>query len=405
MESSGRLRSVLHFALMAISPRVQELFDWLVDGAPGASTPMAVLDRMNPSLLEAGIPVDRVVALVRTLHPHVVGRRFTWEPGEKTKVAEATWAMVTSPMFVNSPFNKVTQTRQELRVRLEGTDAGGFDDLKELEAKGFTDYVAMPMLFMSGTTHVISAATRRPGGFTDEHLEALRYVSRPLARVGEILAMIRTAANVLGAYVGRDAGERILKGQIQRGDTESIHAVIWFSDLRGFTVLSGERTPTQIIGVLNEFFDCQVPAIEKHGGEVLKFIGDGLLAIFPIDGKRDAAEQGKQALLAAQEAFTALDALNGTRAARGDGKLAFGVALHEGEVAYGNIGGANRLDFTAIGPAVNVASRIEGLTGKLGKQVLVSEQLAKQMTVTLSSVGEFELKGVSAKHAVYEPTR
>ncbi len=389
---------------MTHHPKVQGLFDWLVDGAQGAPTPMAVVDRVGPELVDAGVPVDRLVAFVRTLHPATIGRRFEWVPGAKCAVSEAPWAMLNSDMFKLSPMARVFTTGEELRRRLGPGPVTEFADLEDLRLKGFTDYLALPFNFMSGTHHGITFATRAPGGFTDEALAALRYVNRALTRVAETLALMRTAVNVLNAYVGREAGDRILKGQIQRGDTESIRCVIWFSDLRGFTTLSGERTPKEIIAVLNEFFDCQVPAVEKHGGQVLKFIGDGLLAIFPLTEQIGAREAGGHALAAAKEAFASLEALNQTRGGRGDAPLKFGVALHVGDVAYGNIGGSARLDFTAIGPAVNLASRIEGLTGKLGKSLLISDELARALPVPTTPAGTFELKGVAAPQAVFEPT-
>ena len=195
---------------------------------------------------------------------------------------------------------------------------------------------------------------------------------------------------------------------MQRGDTETIRAVIWFSDLRGFTSLSGAAPPTDIIVLLNRVFDCQVPAVERHGGEVLKFMGDGMLAIFPIaasDGAPTAARVCAAAAQATTEAFAALDALNATRATAAEAPLSFGIALHLGDVAYGNIGGAARLDFTCIGPAVNLAARIEGLTGKLGKRLLVSEEFAAAAaTMELRAVGAFDLKGVADAATVFEAT-
>src|SRR6185312_14721747 len=213
----------------------------------------------------------------------------------------------------------------------------------------------------------------------------------PLARLAEIFALRRVAGNLLSTYAGRASGDRILAGRILRGDVETLRAVIWFSDLRGFTEMSARRTPTEIVSVLNELFDCQVPAIERHGGKVLKFIGDGLLAIFPVQD--DVTSRCEAALAAATEAFAALDARN-TRASE---PIRFGLALHVGEVAYGNIGGASRLDFTAIGPAVNVASRLEGLTGKLGVRLVLSSALAPHTSLALEDLGELELKGVPEK--------
>lgn len=382
-------------------PKVGALFDWLVDGAPGAPTPMAVILRVGPDLVEAGVPVERLGAFVRTLHPHVAGRRFFWAPGLKeVAVSEQGWASLDGAEVQASPIMHVFRTSKELRVKLEGRPTG-FADLDEIQASGLTDWVCLPFKFMGGSTHAISFATRASGGFTDEHLATLRHVVRPLTRVAETLALMRTAANLLNAYVGRDAGDRILQGHVQRGDTEDIRAVIWFSDLRGFTSLSGDRSPAQIIAVLNEFFDCQVPAIERHGGEVLKFIGDGLLAIFAL-GDQDPADAAARALAASKEAFGALEKLNALRTSRGEDPLRFGLALHVGQVAYGNIGGAGRLDFTAIGAAVNLASRIEGLTGKLGKVLLLSADLAGRLKQPTRAVGTFELKGVKAPQQVFE---
>lgn len=380
----------------------QQLFDWLVDGAPGAPTPMAVLEKLGPGLNEAGVPVHRMSAFVKTLHPSIVGRRFIWEVETgKTQVGEAPWDLINSEVFKRSPFARVFETGQVDRcglhaLTLENTPA----DLIDLKKNGFTDIAFLPMRFMGGTVHAISFATRAPGGFTDAQLETITFVVRPLSRVAETLALMRTAVNLLNAYVGNDAGERILKGRIQRGDTDLINCVIWFSDLRGFTSLSGERQPKEIIAVLNEFFECQVPAIERHGGQVLKFIGDGLLAIFPV--KDDPAGVTTNAVKATREAFDSLTTLNLKRASRSEGPLAFGVALHLGEVAYGNIGGSSRLDFTAIGPAVNLASRIESMTGKLGKQVLISSAVAQVLPIA-KSVGSFELKGITGASELFEP--
>lgn len=389
---------------MSFHPTVQALFDWLVDGAPGAPTPMAVLERVGPDLVKGGVPLERMSAFVRTLHPSVMGRRFLWEKGVPTvKAVEASWELLNSPMFLTSPLATVFKTGEVIRLKLHPEATGLSEDIASLRKDGFTDWVVFPLKFMGGSIHGVTFTTKAKDGFTDEHLAAIAHVIRPLSRVGETLALMRTAVNLLNAYVGNDAGDRILKGHIQRGDTELIRCVIWFSDLRGFTSMSGERQPKEIISILNEFFECQVPAIEQGGGQVLKFIGDGLLAMFPVDAKRDAKIAGDAAVRATTSAFAALAKLNELRRKRGDADLAFGVALHLGEVAYGNIGGASRLDFTAIGPAVNLASRIEGMTGKLGKPVLLSATVAKEVTLPTRSVGSFELKGITGPAELFEP--
>ncbi|MGZ3405632.1 MAG: adenylate/guanylate cyclase domain-containing protein [Polyangia bacterium] len=383
---------------------VSRLYDWLVDGAPGAAGAPEVVQRLGDDLLAAGVRLARIAAFVRTLHPSVMGRRFLWQRGGgAVQVREAPHAIVPSEEYIKSPVYIVTATGKEMRRRLDDGEPLEFEILEQQRRAGLTDYLCLPLPFLSGEVHVISYTTDAPGGFSDEELAALRTVTRPLSRLAEILALRRTATALLDAYVGRDAGERILRGQIQRGHTESIRCVIWFSDLRGFTSMSGGADPTDIILVLNRVFDCQVPAVERHGGEVLKFMGDGMLAIFPVDDARPPAAVCTAALQATGDAFAALDALNQERAGAGAPPLAFGVSLHLGEVAYGNIGGAVRLDFTAIGPAVNLAARIEGLTGRLGKRLLVSDAFARATTAPLRQVGTFELKGVPGAATVYEP--
>ncbi len=385
---------------------VAPIFDWLVDGAPGAAGSPEVLARLGVDLNARGVRLARIAAFVRTLHPSVIGRGFVWKRGEaNVAVVEPPYAILGTPEYLRSPTNVVCTTSRELRRRLDGDDALEFEVLADQRRAGMTDYFAVPLVFTNGEVHAVTFATDAAGGFSDDEIDALRAVSRPLGRIAEILAVRRTAVALLSAYVGRDAGERILRGQVQRGDTESIRCVIWFSDLRGFTSMSGSARPADIILILNRVFDCQVPAVERAGGQVLKFMGDGMLAIFPIGPVGDdPAPVCAAAVDASNEAFAALDTLNATRAAAGEAPLSFGISLHVGDVAYGNIGGAARLDFTCIGPAVNLAARIEGLTGKLQKRLLVSEDFARAAsTVALRAVGAFDLKGVAGAATVYEP--
>lgn len=383
--------------------KVKAIFDWLVDGAPGAANAKEVVQRLGPDLNNCGIPIDRVEAFVRTLHPHIVGRSFHWHPGEQVEVRENSYAYLQSPAFLQSPVSTVFQTGRFVRLRLgEEPPPEHFGSLQRLRDQGYTDYFAGPLNFLSGAVHAITFATKAPAGFAPDHLDRLRDILRPLSRVAEILALTRTAVNLLNTYVGIDAGDRIWHGKILRGDTDSLNAVIWFSDLRGFTSMSAHTAPAEIIATLNELFDCQVPAIEKHGGQVLKFIGDGLLAIFPLRGDDDSA-RCDAALLAAETAFASLTDLNVRRAAAGKSAIRFGLALHRGEVAYGNIGGSGRLDFTCIGPAVNLAARLEGLTSSLGREMVVSADFAAACSKPLVCIGEFALKGVPEPAKVFVP--
>lgn len=355
-------------------------------------------------LAAEGVPLDRAEAFVRTLHPNVSGRSFVWRSDRPVAVVEHTYGFVQGEEFARSAVGQVCRTGAAIRHR---ATAGAPPDLHlrdEPDVESITDYYAMPVRFLGGDVHAITMATRRPGGFTEADLAAFDAIGHPMARLAEIIALHRTAANLLDTYVGRSAGEKILAGRIQLGDTETIEAVLWFSDLRGFTQLAGETAPGDLIRTLNELFECQVPAIERGGGEVLKFIGDGLLAIFPIrDGGPAIADRCRAALRASEEALEAMAAVNARRAEAGRSPIAFGLALHVGEVAYGNIGGASRLDFTCIGPAVNLAARLEGLTGALGHAVVTSEAFAAQVGDAVAPIGEHELKGVTGRQRVFAP--
>jgi adenylate cyclase len=389
-----------------VSP-LESLIDWLTDGAPGA-TAAEVVARIGVDLRAQGVPVDRLSAFITTLHPSIAGRAFRWSPGEPVQIAELPHGIFETGSFRTSAVAAVHATRKEIRVRIEPTNpprACEYPVVEELAREGFTDYVVLPFVFTDGQTHAVTAASKAPRGFSDDDLVALRSVLRPLARVAEILALRRTASNLLSTYVGRNAGDLVLAGHIRKGDFETIRAAIWFSDLRGFTAMSCRLPPREVIDTLNRVFGCQVASIEKHGGEVLKFMGDGMLAIFPFrdvasDHTKvaDATRLSDRAIEAAEEALGAIiQAPDGTPAR-------IGVALHIGELAYGNIGGENRLDFTAIGPAVNLAARLEGLTAKLGRPLLLSEAIARLTTRHTEDLGTFQLKGIAEPVRVFAPS-
>jgi adenylate cyclase len=339
---------------------IKAIADWLIDGARSAVQPQEVLAQLCDRLVASGIPLWRVAVFVRTLHPQVMGRRFVWRPGTEVVSSEAPYELLETAEFRDNPIARVYQTGGPIRRTLADPDrALDFPVLAELRAEGVTDYLASPLLFTDGAIHAVTCTTREPGGFTDTQIAALEAIMTPLARVAEVRALRRTASTLLDTYVGHDAGERILAGHIRRGDIEEIHAAIWLSDMRGFTALADRMPPRVMIDLLNRYFDCQVPVILDHGAEVLKFMGDGLLAIFAIAG--DETEVCKRALVAARQAKANIAAL----ASSAMPGLRFGLALHIGDVLYGNIGSSNRLDFTCIGPAVNCAARIEKLTGQL----------------------------------------
>jgi adenylate cyclase len=382
---------------------IEAVVDWLIDGARSASQPQQLLAQVCDRLVACGIPLWRVAVFVRTLHPNVMGRRLIWRPGAEVEVSEAPFELLETAEFRDNPIARVYETSRAIRRKLADPDyIVDFPVLADLRNQGVTDYLASPLLFTDGAIHVVTCTTRQPGGFTDAQIAGIEAIIAPLARVTEIYALRRTASNLLDTYVGHSPGERILAGRIRRGDVEEIHAAIWLSDMRGFTALADRLPPRELIDLLNRYFDCQIPPILDHGAEVLKFMGDGLLAIFPIaDDNADADEVCSRTLTAARNARTNIAALSDSIAIDNFDGLRFGLALHLGEVLYGNIGGGNRLDFTCIGPAVNLAARIERLTGQLGRVILASGEFARHCPHEFTALGEFSLAGFSAPQLVF----
>jgi adenylate cyclase len=381
----------------------KSVVDWLADGARSSMTSDGVLAELCDRLVQCGIPLWRVAVFVNTLHPEIMGRRFIWQMGAAVKTDEGSFAIMDTEEYRTGPFYTVITTGQSLRRRLADPHCPmDYALLHELRANGVTDYFAAPLIFTDGAVHVATWSTRQAGGFTDEQFAGLEAIIAPLSRVAEIRALRRTATNLLDTYVGHQAGERIWGGRIRRGHTEDIHAVIWLSDMRGFTTAADRLPPQVLVGLLNRYFDCQVPAIEAHGGEVLKFIGDGLLAIFPIaEGAAGTGDICRQALAAAREAKAKIEEL-GHAIEHGDMRgVRFGLALHLGHVLYGNIGSGNRLDFTCIGPAVNLAARLEKLAARLGRTLVTSADFAQHHPPDLERLGEFPIAGFAARQTAY----
>ena len=380
---------------------LDKLIDWLMGGAKTAPTPNRVLSDLCEGLVAAGVPLWRVGIFVRTLHPDAFGRSFVWRPGEDVVITAAGFDLPESDQFRQSPLAILYGSGHEVRYRLDDPDSRRFPFFDDMRAEGVTDYIALPLPFTEGSMHATSWTTKAAGGFTDEQLAALRRIIPPFARLAEIYALRRTAATLLDTYVGNRAGERIMAGQIRRGHAESMQAAIWLSDLRGFTALSDRLAADTVVDILNQYFDCQVPAIRKHGGEILKFMGDGLLAVFPI--ARDSGNLDEvcgRVLKAAREAKTEVDAMQYPSGETIE-RFRFGVALHIGEILFGNIGGMSRLDFTCIGPAVNLAARLEKIAGKLGRTVVASSAFAGASATGWTDLGEFPIAGFSKAQRVF----
>lgn len=383
--------------------KLREITDWLSDGARSAPTPSGMMAECCERLVAAGLPLYRVGVFIRTLHPEVFGRNFIWRPDTGVVMTSVDFDIQSAPEFLASPLALVFLEGIEVRSRLDEPSSKSVPFFDDMRAEGVTDYIALPLTFVDNMLHASSWTTKQPGGFTDEQIAALKTVLPTLARLIEVIGMRRITMTLLDTYVGNRAGGRILGGQIRRGHTETMRAAIWLSDLRGFTALSDRLPPESVVEILNHYFDCQVPAILKHGGEVLKFMGDGLLAVFPIaEDDADRSTVCSHALEAAREASAAVEALRWSdRVAGTEERFRFGLALHVGKVLYGNIGGGNRLDFTCIGPAVNLAARLEKIAGNLQRTIVASEAFAGAIEADWTALGEFPIAGFAKAERVY----
>jgi len=401
-----------------LGQRIIELHVWAVrQGLLGAAA-SELFDGFCQRLVEAGLPLWRAYAAMRTLHPQWGGYGYTWQR-ELNAIEPAQYGRGDGQNWLTSPFAYLLdQARaggeehnpwQHLRRHLTGREAQlDFPVLEELAAAGGSDYFAQIVRFGAegdlshGTGIAYSFAIDRPGGFRDDDLALLKAVLPALSLAMMTHAGHTIASSLLSAYLGDDAGRRVHSGEIERGSVESIRAVLWFADMRGFTTLADGTPGLEVIALLDEVFETLTAPLRSRGGQVLKFMGDGMLAIFPLMAETQA-ETCRNAIHAAREAMHALDRINRARAEATKPVGEVDLALHIGEVLYGNVGAADRLDFTVIGPAVNEAARIETLCEPLGRKVLVSAEFAAAAGSCngLQPLGHHRLRGVREPRAIY----
>ena len=378
--------------------------DWLVQDAWKATSSPDLLAHLAAALVAAGFPLLRLRLLIRTLHPQLTAIAYTWQRDvAEISESQVTHAGLQSPEYLNSPFAPIINGEGGIRRRLEGRRPRlDFPILKELAAEGATDYVAMPLRFSDGQINILVLVSDGPGGFSTHDLGRLYEVLPNLGRLLEAHAQRVSSSTLLRTYLGRDAGERVLNGLIKRGDGENLHAAIWISDLRDSTGLAETLSREDYLAALNLYFDCVAGPVIEHGGEVLKFIGDAVLAVFAIDDPDQAhPEACTRALSAYGDARKRIAAANGEREQRGEPDLRFGTGLHRGDLTYGNIGTEKRLDFTVIGPAVNEVARIEALCKTLDKPILMSSAFAESLSGELVSLGHHTLRGVRPKQQIF----
>ena len=373
---------------------------WLVTQAPHHSV-KELFAAFCREIAQAGWPVWRASLGLEVLHPEVSGWQHIWLD-ERISVRESDRATAAlSPSYLNSPTRIVDETGQPFRRRLDAP-CPDLPLLEELRLAGATDYIMYPLPFLDQTrTAAISFATQEPNGFDQVILQRLELASNTLSPYLERHVLRRIAIDLLDTYVGPRTGQRIIEGRVDRGAVEFIEAAIWFTDLRGFTNLS-ERSPIpNVLAHLNAWFGIIGEVVETHGGEVLKFIGDAVLAIFPTTGEQGRQEACRRALAAAQEFCRRSAAENALRQSRGDPPLLHRLSLHFGEVAYGNVGAPHRLDFTVVGPAVNRASRLLDLAKALDRPVIISRAFARELGQPLADLGRHRLRGVEHPQQVF----
>ncbi len=381
---------------------LQDVEDWVL--AEGKAMRLAqLIAGFCCRLTEAGVPILRCTVHIRQLHPQYYSRAFTWLRGEaaasetpREHGIEKTATYLDSPLFI------VYERGEDVRRRLhEPATPRDFPILADLDEMGATDYVAIGLPFRRGVGQAVTLATDQPGGFSNANLALVRAALPAFSAVTELINLERMSQVVLQTYLGPSTGQRVVEGRIRRGDVSRIRAVLMFSDLRDFTRLSESLPGTTVIDLLNAYFETIAEPLTEAGGEILKFVGDGMLAILPVEGDDEAGLRSAcdTALTAAITANTALSELNAGRSE----PLASGMALHVGDVLYGNIGTKDRLDFTVIGPAVNLVSRIEHVCREAELPVALSAAFAEAVSAPVRSLGRFDLQGIAEPQEIFAP--
>jgi adenylate cyclase len=390
---------------------------WAVhQGLRGAGA-YALFDGYCQRLVIHGVPLWRAQAGMQTLHPHWGAYSYLWrrdlnaiqpEQHARSDMGNPQW--LRSPMYDLIRRANAGENNPSMRRHLDaGPDQRDFAALDEFFGQGATDYFAQLFSFgesgdpSQGTGAIYSFTTDRAGGFDDNDMALLQSTLPALSLAMKAHASHEIGSALLRTYLGQETGRRVHAGAIERGSVETVHAVLWFADIRGFTAMSDSSPGAVVIDLLNSVFEALAAALRSRSGEILKFLGDGMLATLAFD-ERDRATACRAALDAAAEAISAIAALNATRTAAGLPAVTVDLALHVGDLLYGNVGAADRLDFTVIGPAVNEVARIEAWCEPLQHAVLASAEFAAALQDTdnrLISLGCYELRGVREPKEIF----
>jgi len=402
--------SAVHHITAMNYPASSDLAAWVTEAGLAGRSETTLLSGFCERAVSGGIPLAKASLIVDTLHPVHEGRVFRWQRDQESTFLEygRTTEGEAAEAWRRSPFYHLWHSGEPfLRRRLAAGETADFPVIEDMRKIGITDYLAMNSRFAAdgviGEMDCILSSwmTESPEGFGEREVAALRHLVPFLALAVKCASLGRIAETLVETYLGRDAGRRVLSGRISRGVTEKIGAVLWFSDLRGYTKITDTAPPEQIIPLLNDYADAVISAIHEEGGEVLKLIGDGTLAIFQTADREHAC---RGALAAAASSRRRIAALNELRATQALPTTQMYLGLHVGEVFYGNVGSKDRLDFTVVGPAVNEASRIAAMCRSVDQDVLLSAAFAEAAGTArrqLISVGRYALRGVGKPQELF----
>ncbi|MDJ0683459.1 MAG: adenylate/guanylate cyclase domain-containing protein [Alphaproteobacteria bacterium] len=389
---------------------VHEISDWIIESSLNGIGADMLIKGFCERLNAAGLPMDRCSVAMSFLHPMFRAFSVNWSTDRGVQRNRFPHAGAQTDAWKKSPFKAMLDSDDhDIRLRIKDGEGMRFSVIPELKERGFTDYYttitsftwpqSKARSFLDGS--MSSWATKHPDGFDDSHIEALRRLIPRLGLGLKIYAREATTHNVVSAYLGNHAGSRVLDGQFKLGDGDEINAAIWFSDLRGSTE-AADRMPAELfLTRLNRYFQCTAGAVMDHGGEVLRFIGDAVLAIFPISGPGGAERAARMAISAARDAIRRIEEDNKKPPDDDPEPLDFGLGLHMGDVYYGNIGVVDRVEFSVIGHTANEAARLQDLTKELHRTVIVSDSFASVATEDWEAMGSYQLRGVAEPQPIY----
>lgn len=377
---------------MSNNTRLNALINWLQAGAPGPESWSEVVAEVGRRMNAAELPVDQIAIYKTLINPELPAHLDYWnvQTGAKVKTYSPD-IFAGGTEWYGAPAQICMTTGRALICTLgEAPQFDDREDIKSLKARGYTQLFYLPLHSRyTPSLNVVGFLTKRTGGFATADIDALNRLQAPIARVTEGFNLHESTIAILSTYVGRNAGAQVLSGNIRRGESETIPAVVLFVDIKNYTEVSNTLAPNRVVALLNRFFEVIDDAIRAHGGEILKLLGDGVLGIFPTPDDFAAKAAAAASALAAVE-----DARNALKKMEDDAPLnEFRAALHHGEVHYGNIGSTRRLDFTVIGPTVNLASRLLAEAANLEEDIVCSEEFTRLLEISPRSLGTRELKG------------